>query len=283
MSQQTALRNSKRRHEKRIYTPLILANPDAQGSSDALGLAALVRGLMLSDNELTQLRQQMKTPGERSAVDAMSTLVSAVSASGVLDSASSLTTASARDLGSVSKALQGLRSGVAASLTSALQELDKPFSAEIAGSGAKTAPKHGGSYSKAIPAARQSAGKSVAAPNVGPGKKGAAKPSADAIPEQPRDVEIHIPDGVLSAPGAAQLALASVMQPQKSTPARMLQIALGPQLAERAPAVLAWAAQKRPDQLRRLVDIAQPYMPTGRSLRAHNRRPGQYHAVPPGD
>jgi hypothetical protein len=261
MSQQTALRNSKRRHEKRIYTPLILANPDAQGNSDAIGLAALVRGLMLTDNELTQLRQQMHTAGERGAVDVMSNLVSAVSASAVLDAASRLTTASARDLGSVSKALHGLRSGVAASLTSALQELYKPFAAEIAGSGSKAASHGGGGYSKAIPAAVQSTGKHVAAPRVGPGKKAATKSSADAIPEQARDVVIHIPDGVLTAPGAAQLALASVIQPQKSTPARMLQIALGPQLAERAPAVLAWAVQKRPDQLRRLVDIAQPYMP----------------------
>ena len=261
MSQQTALRNSKRRHEKRVYTPLVLANPDAQGNGDAMGLAALVRCLMLTDNELTQLRHQMDTAGERGVVDVMSNLVSAVSASGVLDAASGLTTASARNLVSVSKTLHGLRSGVAATLTSALQELYKSFSAEIAGSGYKAASNGGAGHSKAIPTTIRSTGKNVATPNVGRGKKAETKSSADAIPEQARDVVIHIPDGVLAAPGAAQLALASVIQPQKSTPARMLQIALGPQLAERAPAVLAWAVQKRPDQLRRLVDIAQPYMP----------------------
>jgi hypothetical protein len=257
MSQPTALRNSKRRHEKRTYTPLILAAPATDNSSDVLGLAALVRGLMLSDSELSQLRDQMNTPGERTAVDSMNSLVTAVSASSALDAAAGLTGSSTADLRSVSQALKGIRSTVAGSLTSALQELDQQFVAQNGGSASKVGTSHDRKYGSGA-TQTQLTGQAIAASTEG-SKKKSSKTPAEAVPVAPRDVQLHLPDGVLVGPRAATLALASAAQSQ--SPPRLLELALGPQLAQRAPAVLAWAAQTRPDQLLKLAELAQPYVP----------------------
>src|SRR5437660_463292 len=64
MTNPTALTNSKRRHEKRTYTPLINADPANGDNSDALGLAAMVRSLMVSTDELTQLRESVQGQGQ---------------------------------------------------------------------------------------------------------------------------------------------------------------------------------------------------------------------------
>ena len=89
------LTNSRRRFEKRTYTPLILQPPNDSAPTNALGLAAQVRALTISDSEYTQL-QKMVRGGQLKAVNAMQNLATAVSASGVLQAASTLASASGR-------------------------------------------------------------------------------------------------------------------------------------------------------------------------------------------
>src|SRR5207237_6842947 len=132
MSNLSLLTNSKRRHEKRTYTPLIITDPEEGSSSDALDLAARVRALMLTGAEQAQLRERLESPGELAAVEAMNNLSTAVSAAGVLAAASSLTTVSRRDLRAVANALGAIRSDAANRLTGALQDLDTLYASEIA-------------------------------------------------------------------------------------------------------------------------------------------------------
>jgi hypothetical protein len=264
MSDQILLTNSKRRHEKRTYTPLIITDPDEGSSSDALGLAARVRALMLTSAEEALLRERLERPGELAAVDAMNNLATAVSASGVLAAASSLTMVSRRDLRSVSKALGAIRSDAANHIIGALHDLDKLYASEIA-------------YSQ-IPPGRVAEDSQQTTPpaSVHPSERGLGTLIADSIeklttklavgvvPSPVRDVKLHVPEGSLTAPRAADLALASATLPHEATPvslSRMLQVAVGPALAERAPSVLAWAALKRTEQLRPLLDVTQQYMP----------------------
>src|SRR5215467_14109468 len=95
------LTNSKRRHEKRTYTPLILKDPPESTNTDAVGLSTVVRSLMLTPNEQVQLREGLADAGPRAALDAIGKLSEAVSAYSVLAAASDLTKVSRDDVKAV--------------------------------------------------------------------------------------------------------------------------------------------------------------------------------------
>jgi hypothetical protein len=260
MTNHPALLNSKRRHEKRTYTPLIVDEPGRDDGTDALGLAARVRGLMLTSGELAQLRESLDAPGQLSALNAIGDLTTAVSGAGVLAAASNLLSASLDDLRSVSNALGQLRSAAADQLASALHDLDKSHTAETRYSSVPSRrPADPPPISTSAP---HSSGHGLGSLIGDSLEKLTSRPPADAVPESARNFELFVPAGVSTAPRAADLAMAAAGSSQKATPVRMLQIALGPGLSERAPSVLAWGLEKRPEQLRPLLDIAEPYMPS---------------------
>ena len=132
MSKEVKLANSKRRHEKRTYTPLILPEPEGENNSDALGLAAQVRSLMMNGPEYSQLLERVKPQGQRAALDVINDLGTAVSAAGVLAAASSLTSVSTSDLQSVSETLGEIRAETMNNLANALRKLDGDLSSESA-------------------------------------------------------------------------------------------------------------------------------------------------------
>jgi hypothetical protein len=261
MKEHPTLINSKRRHEKRIYTPLIIDDPAEGDTTDALGLAARVRGLMLTSSELAQLRERLDTPGQLGALGAISDLTNAVSGSAVLAAASNLIRAARDDVRSVSDALGEVRSSAASQLASALHDLDKSHLSQARYSGVATEPRPVNPVHTSSPATTHSLGHGLGALIEDSIERLTGKSPSDATPIPPRDVKLHVPEGLLSAPRAAELALAATRPSQKTTPVRMLRIALGPSLAERAPAVLAWGLQHRPEQLRPLLNLAEAYMP----------------------
>ncbi len=67
-----ALVNSRRRYEKRTYTPLVVDAPEQGDTTNALGLSALVRALMISGDEFTELQRRLAaSPGPLAAATAM--------------------------------------------------------------------------------------------------------------------------------------------------------------------------------------------------------------------
>src|SRR5438552_2511374 len=128
MSNQIILKNSKRRHEKRTYTPLIIADSDPFTGSDALGMAAMVRSLQMSDDEVKQLKDRLQSPDQVNALQAMSNLSKAVSATGVLAASSGLISVSRDDLRSVADILGNIRSDAANQMTNTLRSLEKSWS-----------------------------------------------------------------------------------------------------------------------------------------------------------
>jgi len=249
MSKDIKLSNSKRRHEKRTYTPLILGEPDGDRNSDALGLAAQVRSLMVTPAEQSQLQQRVKTAGQRAALEAIGNLSTAVSASSVLAAASSLTAISTTDLRAVSDLLGGLRSDAMNTLVGALRALDGELSNKPI-------------YSRAVaagPAADMPHPRTALPPAAAATQT--AKAASDGVPQAAQDVKLQVPES-LSGPAMSALALASatvLRTPLSTASNRMLDIALGPALAERAPALLTWATSNRPEQVRPILDLAQQY------------------------
>src|SRR5262249_36343749 len=141
MSVQTApLTNSRRRYEKRTYTPLIIADPTESETTDALGLAAMVRALMISDAEFTDLRGRVTGAGQQAAVDAMRNLATAVSGPAVLAAATSLARIPTADLRSVSDTLRTLRAEAANTLIGGLCTLDQRFNSTTTTSGSPVQP-----------------------------------------------------------------------------------------------------------------------------------------------
>jgi hypothetical protein len=256
MSTPNGLTNSKRRHETRAYTPLVVADPEDDENSDALNLAARVRSLMMTDAERAAVRGTLQGRGEIAALEAMNRLTAAVSASGVLAAASSLIAVSRNDLRSVSDALAGIRTDAANNLIDSLRDLDRSYTARSSAdvpSYSHVSENPQRETPKADPAA-------LSRPAIA-----ALKVAADAVPNQPRDVKLHVPPGLLTAPRATEFALASVTVPQKATAAsanRLLQTAIGPALADRAHATLLWARSNRPEQYRPLLALAQRYAPS---------------------
>src|SRR5690349_11928054 len=86
------LLNSRRRFERRTYTPLVIKNPPVGESPGALDLAASVRALTISDQEFASLGASI-ADADKPTLQAMQSLMSAVSASAALASASQLAAA----------------------------------------------------------------------------------------------------------------------------------------------------------------------------------------------
>jgi len=126
MSDPAALANSKRRYEKRVYTPLVVTLPRENQPIAALTLATQVRALTISPSELAALRQRVaNNPGEANAVDAIDGLGGAVSLSDVLIASARLAKASTSDLSGVASELQGIRSDAAGRIVAGLRALDQ--------------------------------------------------------------------------------------------------------------------------------------------------------------
>lgn len=263
MSDQIKLTNSKRRHEKRVYAPLTIADPQQDSGFDALGLAAFVRSLSITDSEESQLRQQLKRSGEQGALNAMHQLSKAVSAKGVLSAAASLAKVSPDDLQAVSKALGKIRKENIDKLTQSLNELDRIYSSEntpVASSTATTTSPN------QIPAGTQPAsvshglgtvlGDSIAKFN----EKFSGMPSV-----RQRDVKMPATEKGTLAHDSQKSHLAMAMLSGNASPAgfnRIFQEAVGPGISQRASSLVNWAAQNKPEQLLPLLNTTQEYVTT---------------------
>jgi hypothetical protein len=252
MSTPAWLMNSKRRHEKRTYTPLILPVPQ-NGNADAVGLASMVRSLMLTDAEQAQLRQRLTSPGAVNALGAMARLSSAVSASGVLAGTNELMRSSRADLQSVASELAHLRQESAQKLTAALSGLDQAYT-RAAHRSPETSP--GGATPTS--SAQAQPGALTAASAAHSPALAQERLAIDANPEPARTAPSRALTPVSLAPTIASLAAAR----PRATPGTLLQRTLGPTLAARAQTVLDWAAQHRAEALRPALQAAQPYVPT---------------------
>jgi hypothetical protein len=262
MNTPTWLANSKRRHEKRTYTPLILKDPGAGNNSDAVGLTSVVRSLMLTADEQAQLRQRMPGSGPLAALDAIGKLSNATSAFSVLSAASDLTKVSSKDVQSVTQELVAIRSGVADTLIAALRQLDQSYVTS-------SAPGH---PSSATAAPGSSSGVAAAAPVTASGPGATPKSlnateavtlAVDGAPVEPRSVPIHVPQSALIAPQivAMNSATATLAARRTGAPDTIAQLAIGPILAARAPAALQWASTNQPEQLQPILELAQQYVP----------------------
>ncbi len=259
MSNATWLTNSKRRHEKRTYTPLILKEAQGDGIADVVGVASLVRSLMVTADEQTQLRDRLDG-GARAALDAIGKLSSAVSAYGVLAAASDLTEVSRDDLRSVSQALAAIRSDAADKLTAALEGLDRSYASAAAAPPAATPPA--APPSPAPPAGPPAATEySLAESLIARVQKAVGMQAVDATPIQARDVTLRTPQTISTAPRIVALASAAQTAQTAAVPNRVLESAVGPALAGRVQKVVAWAAENRPTDLRPVVALAEKYVP----------------------
>jgi hypothetical protein len=255
MSSTTWLTNSKRRHEKRTYTPLILKAPQGNGIADVVGVLSVVRSLMLTPDEQTELRGRLDGAGARAALDAIGSLSSAASAYGVLAAASDLAKVSRDDLRSVAQALAAIRSDAANQLAAAVQGLDHSFA--TAGSAAH--PSASASVAAAVAApAPQSGAHSLAKALPSKVQKAVGKQAVDATPNQAKDV--LLPSTKAPATTPRIVALASATQ-SAAVSNRVLEWVVGPALAGRAEKVVAWAAENKAADLRPVVALAEKYLP----------------------
>jgi len=266
----TALTNSKRRFEKRIYTPLILAEPADTEPSGVLNLASMVRALMISDAEFTQLRDQVSGADQLAAVDAMQTLAKAVSAQGVLDAAKAIAAVSVSDLKAVSTTLGTIRAEAANRLKQGLVELYTRYinaSAAITSDGQRqtvserpAAPAEPPAPTPAVRGAKAAAARSLTA------RKGDAKAvwpsSASSLA---RSVNLYMPANFSAPSQATQLTLAAtaMRETTSATTDHLLAFAVEPQIANQLANVMRWASVNASDQLKSLADGAGSYLTSG--------------------
>jgi hypothetical protein len=265
-NQPTALTNSKRRFEKRIYTPLILADAADAEPSAVLSLAAMVRALMISDAEFTQLRNKVEGVAELTAVAAMQKLTTAVSASGVLAAATALAAVSKDDLRAVSTALGTIRSQATNRLKDGLYTLYTRYSRESAVLGstvqAEVARVQPAAPAAPVPAPTVNISRAplvAAAENVA---RAQASPT-NSLPAASQSADLHMPATFAAAsPRAAQLSLAAAMirEMPPSVTDRLLVATVEPQVASQIDNVMSWASLNAPDQLRSLATAAGSYL-----------------------
>lgn len=249
------LKNSRRRYEKRTYTPLVVAAPEDGETTDALGRSVLAQTLMISSDEFTELTRRLRVQeGPLAAAATMQAIDQAVSASELLTAASKLAATTTADLQTVADTLSAIRTEVADALTNGLENLDagyaieptrassKKVTADIAHTQAAT--------TKAVKAARVTV------------KASPANGATGSSPAAPSMTPLHLPAAALRDPLLAALSLAAAAIPQRTPTAasrNILAVALGRELATRAPDVLAWADIHAPEQLHGLVAAARPY------------------------
>jgi hypothetical protein len=246
------LTNSKRRHEKRTYTPLLLKDPPASANGDAVGLSTVVRSLMLTRDEYGQLSEILAGSGPRAALEAIGKLSDAVSAYSVLSAASDLTKVSREDVRAVTESLVTIRSNAASTLADALKRLDGLYATA-------TQPQ--------LPRRAEISAVAVAvrpAADAGPmphAARGVEPPAADATPASDRNVDLYVPSPAPTAPQIVALG-ASVDRLDETPPNRLLAMAVGPSLAVRASSIVQWAAANKPAELQPLLEAARQYLPS---------------------
>jgi GH18 family chitinase len=255
------LTNSKRRYEKRTYTPLVIAPPADSEPVGALGLAAQARALMISDAEFIELRQRVVGTGPAAAVDTMQSMASAVSAAGVLSAAASLAKVSVADLHSVSAVLRMMRSEAADTLVGGLRKIDQLYTAANAGA-ASAGPASTGGAAAPNPIFTVASGSPVTAVGTVPAIPFAATDHAlaDRMPAAPRSIELGLPRSAQVAPQAGGPAFASASAQEATTADRLVVSLVGSPLSQRAQSVVTWAVTNQPDQIRPLLEMAQTYV-----------------------
>ena len=118
------LTNSQRRLRRIAYTPLITDEPQNDEQGDALGLAALVRMLGITEEEYAQLKERVGNAPQRSALDSMWNLQSAVTGPMALTAAAALSTTPTDALTRLVTKLRELRQESRAPLVEGLRELE---------------------------------------------------------------------------------------------------------------------------------------------------------------
>ncbi|SOE87009.1 hypothetical protein SAMN05446935_7555 [Burkholderia sp. YR290] len=255
------LTNSRRRFEKLAYTPLTLASPRDNEPCDALGTAALVRMLKITDAEMKLLEQNVQNRAQTRALSAIVNLRAAVSGQERLAAAAALGAASTGALLGVGDALLAIRAKARDTLAGALRALDTSydrFQVETPVPGAANAP------AEASPAAKPARPDSGEPQEAQVGKRGDQvdlKPPPDMLrlagpllPARPQ------PSAVARAAGIPTALTVAALQP------RVLAM-LGTQTASRLPSVLTWA-QSRPEQMKPLQPLVQAYLPVGLDAQA---------------
>jgi hypothetical protein len=259
MSDQTlGLTNSRRRYEKRTYTPLVVEMPGEGEATNALGLSALVRSLMISDDEFTALRRRLiSDAGPLAAATAMQGISHAVSASAVLAAASQLAGISTADMRKVSDTLGAIRTETATALTSGLQALYARYAAGATPQPAKAERTIGMTSAAAAPATASAAtSRRITEPAraEGHGVRNAPAPASN--------VALHTPASAVNAQVAALQVRSTVWRSavEGGTSGRILMTVVGPELAVKAPDVLTWAKVHAANQLEDLITAARPYV-----------------------
>ncbi len=246
MSNSNWLTNSRRRHEKRTYTPLILKDPLGNGTADVVGVTSVVRSLMMTPDEQSELRHQVQGAGPKAALDAMLKLSNAASAYSVLEASAALTKVSSDDLRAVSQALLALRTDAVTQLSTSLQSFDNSYTT-----------------SPALPppqaplALSEKTGSQDTEASVSTGKNSAV----DAKPALARDVMLQTPQRTASTPRILALAAGTAAAKTTAAPNGVLESVVGPSLAGRVQTVAAWAAENRAQDFQQLTALAQKYAP----------------------
>ena len=262
-----ALVNSRRRYEKRTYTPLVVDAPEQGDTTNALGLSALVRALMISGDEFTELQRRLAAnPGPLAAATAMQAMTAAVSASGVLKASSQLAALPVSDVVSVSDALGQIRGAAATTLSRGLQNLYDRYSMERPTQPMRTMTAVHQQVDPAVAALRAAEAPAAPAAPARPGEAAAEAPknAATQLPAAAKTVALHIPAAATSVPQAAALSLGALVRPAvrqalNSDQSGILATALGAPLATQAPNVLDWAKLHAGEAFRGLVTAARSY------------------------
>ena len=261
MSNTTWLANSKRRHEKRTYTPLILEDPRSNGIADVAGVVSVVRSLMLTPDEQTELRGRLQGAGPIAALDAIAGLSSASSAYAVVSAASQLAKVSRDDLRAVAQTLGAIRTDAANHLAAAVQGLDRSYTAAASAPAPPPVPATPvASYTATSQAASapESTMHSLGEALLSKVQHAVTQQAVDAIPNQSRDVALTTAKPVATAQRIVAMSSAAQAATVKD---RVLESAVGPALAGRVRNVVSWAAQNKSGDLRPVLAMAEKYVP----------------------
>ncbi len=184
---QPPLTNSRRRFDRLSYTPVVLPPADAAQPGDALGLAAMVRSLEITTDELDSLEHQGGTPEQQGAVAAIRALTDAPTGSLALAASSQLIGISLPALQAFGHALGELRSQASDQVRAALRDLDRQMSTRsMPGSG---------------DAVHTESGSSDASPTVDAGPADQLSPAATMREGQDAQIRFSDPPGAASQSG----------------------------------------------------------------------------------
>jgi hypothetical protein len=272
--QTTPLTNSRRRYEKRTYTPLIIENPSQEGPNNVPWIAQIVRSLMINDSEFVELRRRLtnNSSQQSGAVNEMQKLATAISCQSVLDAASNLAAASPDDLRHISDTLAAIRTERTEMLTEQIRALHDLYVRETT----PTTSPHSIDTAALIP--RPSSDKH-AAKATRTGSRGnrtiaeerirKSNKSGNQFPAEPRSVNLYIPTSMAISTQPAMISLASrlafyngnerIKSALYATSSQLFINAIGSQLAERVPGVLSWSMVNKPDKMRNILDLSNHY------------------------